>query len=490
MRRRLLTILLLLAAIAVTCFAVPFAQAIATGRTRELVLERTRDADRFAAMSTSNKNKLCPQAQRFHDLYGEDLVLVDAMGRVRCNTGVHLQDRTVRTALSEAGANELPGPAIDSLRPWGPAHILVTRHWGDPEQMRGAVLLVVNTAGARADIGAGWCGILAGALIALGASTVLALGLAQWILRPLDRLSHVVSELTAALPTPRGDNRPIEDAQNGPPEIRALARSVDTLALTVADSVDAQRQLVADTAHAMRNPLAALAIRLESLEPAVRGEAEVNFQGSVREVHRLTALLDGLLALAVAETPTDSQLGRAGTGTDSDTAGCDALLAAADRVDAWHSAFAKAGRTLRLDTPAPTAETAFPQSALIQILDVALSNSCRYAGDGASTTVLIRREPGAVTVSVTDDGTGVPAADIARLTERFFRGRGAAAGGSGLGLTIAAALAHRHGATLLLEPADPRGLRLILCMPLAGTAFADTATTRSPAGRGSEPCAR
>lgn len=474
MRRRLLTILLLLAAIAVTCFAVPFADTIATGRTREFVLDRTRDADRFAAMSTANKNKLCPQAQRFHDLYGEDVVLVDAMGRVRCNTGVHLNDPAVRTALTEAGANELPRQTTDSLRPWGPAHMLITRHWGDPEQMRGAVLLVADTVGARSDIAAGWCGILAGALIALGAYTVLALRLAQWILHPLDRLSHVVSELTAALPTPRGDDRPIEATENGPPEIRALARSVDTLALTVADSVDAQRQLVADTAHAMRNPLAALAIRLESLESAVRDEAETIFQGSVREVHRLTALLDGLLALGIAETPTDSQLGRAGI--DTETTGCDVVLAAADRVDAWHTAFAKAGRTLRLDAPEPATEAAFPQSALIQILDVALSNSCRYAGDGANTTVLIRRTPGAVLTSITDDGTGVPAADIARLTERFFRGRDAAAGGSGLGLAIAAALAHRHGGTLLIEPVDPHGLCLTLCMPTAG--------------RGSEPCAR
>lgn len=458
LRRRLLIVLLLAAVIAVAGFAIPFAGSISAGRTGQLVLDRTRDADRFAAMTTSNDQKLTQEARRYHELYGEGVVLIDSLGRVRCNAAVDLKDPAVRHALSEASANELPSSATDLL-PWGPAHILVARHWGDAEQMGGAVLIVASTATARADIATGWTALIAGALAALAAFTVLALRLARWILQPLDTLSRAVGELTAALPVPRGGDRPVTREENGPPEIRALRRSVDTLALTVADSVDAQRQLVADTAHAMRNPLAALAVRLESMEPAVRGETEPAFRGAVREVHRLTALLDGLLALAVAETPTDSQLGRAETVAEPR---CDGVVAAADRVDAWYTAFAQAGRTLTLDSEVRAAEMDFPESALIQILDVALSNSCRYAGPGADTAVVVRCPPGRVVVTVTDDGTGVPESDIARLTERFFRGGGAVTGGSGLGLTIAAALAHRHGGALTIEARRPHGLTLSL----------------------------
>jgi len=462
MRRRLLTVLLLLAAIAVAGFALPFAQAISAGRTWELVLDRTRDADRFATMMNSKNAKLPKEATLYHDLYGEGVVTMDSLGRVRYNAGVDLHDPAVQQAMTEASANELPHPAT-ALWPWGPSHILIARHVGEAEQMGGAVLIVASTSAARADITAGWARIAAGALVALAAFTVLALRLARWILHPLDTLSTTVGVLTAALPIPRGGHRPVTRKENGPPEIRALACSVDTLALTVADSVDAQRQLVADTAHAMRNPLAALAVRLESMELLVPAAAEVGFQGSVREVRRLSGLLDGLLALAVAETPTDSQLGRASITVEP---GCDAVVAAADRVDAWHSAFAKDGRTLTLEAGSAAAETTFPQSALIQILDVALSNSCRYAGPDASTSVVVRCPTGEVVVSVTDDGDGVSEADIARLTERFFRGRGAATGGSGLGLTIAAALAHRHGGTLLIEPVSPHGLTVRVTMPM------------------------
>ena len=103
------------------------------------------------------------------------------------------------------------------------------------------------------------------------------------------------------------------------------------MAHAVVDSADAQRQLVADTAHAMRNPLAALSIRLDSLEPAVGKRGRATFAGAAAEVERLTALLDGLLGLAVAEAVPDfDPTGAAAV----DAEPCDAVQVVADRFDA------------------------------------------------------------------------------------------------------------------------------------------------------------
>jgi signal transduction histidine kinase len=239
--------------------------------------------------------------------------------------------------------------------------------------------------------------------------------------------------------------------------------SFDAMALAVADSADAQRQLVADTAHAMRNPLAALTIRLDSLEPAIPAGAASTFRGAGAEVDRLTALLDGLLSLAVAETPAAFDMAHTAEGDDQ----CDAVQVAADRFDAWCSAFEAAGQRLRVPPMTERADVAVPADVLAQMLDVPLSNATRYAGAGAHVDLVVATEPGWVTVTVRDDGIGVPPDEIDKLTTRFFRGSSAGSGGSGLGLPIAAALAQARGGVLTVVATRPHGLAVSVRLPAA-----------------------
>jgi signal transduction histidine kinase len=70
-----------------------------------------------------------------------------------------------------------------------------------------------------------------------------------------------------------------------------------------------------------------------------------------------------------------------------------------------------------------------------------------------------------VTIIVSDQGPGIPAADRGRATERFFRGEAARqTPGSGLGLALVDAVAQLHGGSLHLEDAEP-GLRAVLTLP-------------------------
>ena len=71
-----------------------------------------------------------------------------------------------------------------------------------------------------------------------------------------------------------------------------------------------------------------------------------------------------------------------------------------------------------------------------------------------------KSSPGSFTIRVTDDGPGVPAEEMGRLTEREFRGgaaRSRATEGRGLGLHIARTVAERHGMVLALRPRDGGG---------------------------------
>ncbi|MEV6223662.1 HAMP domain-containing sensor histidine kinase [Nocardia fluminea] len=480
MRRRLLIALTVFAALAVLAFAIPLSLTAATSRTQELVLGRSGDADRFATLadaagSAGGVQALADEVARYHELYGENVLVVDARGAPIVNAGVEVSDPRIRAAVAAARRNQRP-QQVDRLTPWSAPVVLIARPVGTGVQVNGAVVIEASTAAARTSIARVWAVIAVGGLGAMVVFVLLALVLSRWVLRPLAAMSNAVAELTATLPKPRG-RAPITRNYGGPPEVRDLAESVDAMATAVADSVDAQHQLVADTAHAMRNPLAALMIRLDSLEYAVPGQASATFRGATAEVERLTALLDDLLELAVAQAPASF-----GTAVSTEER-CDPAQVVADRIDAWASAFDDAG--MRLTTVGrPSSATAvssappnigegagnhsaaaISSAALAQILDVALSNSCRYAGTGAHTVVAVSDEPGWVTVRVADDGQGVAPDELGKLTSRFFRGSAAAAGGTGLGLSIAQALAKAWGATLTVEAVRPHGLAVTVRVP-------------------------
>ncbi|QLY28407.1 HAMP domain-containing histidine kinase [Nocardia huaxiensis] len=461
MRRRLLAALTAFATLAVLAFALPLCLTAATSRTQQLISGRTGDADRFAALAATataldDRRALIREIDRYHELYGEAVLVVDARGEPVVNAGVDLTDPAITAAVSAARRNQRPATP-ERLTPWGQSTVLIARPIGSDVHVDGAVLIAASTTAARTDITRLWTVVAVGALAAMAACTALALLLARWVLRPLAGLSTAVSELTASLPSPHTPAT-MTRRHGGPPELRAVAESVDTMAAAVRDSAAAQRRLIDDTAHAMRNPLAALTIRLDSLEPAIPANAAGTFHGATREVERLTGLLDGLLTLAVAE-------GRDLTTPDT----CDATQIADDRIDAWRSAYDDAGMTLQ-HQPAPEdpADTAVSAAVLAQILDVALSNSCRYAGPGATTRLAVTTTPGWVSLTVTDNGTGVPADELDRLTTRFYRGSSAdGIGGSGLGLPIAAALTSARHGHLTLTAVEPHGLTVTIRLPAA-----------------------
>jgi signal transduction histidine kinase len=127
------------------------------------------------------------------------------------------------------------------------------------------------------------------------------------------------------------------------------------------------------------------------------------------------------------------------------------------------------------------------RDALSRIVRNLLSNAVAHAR--SRVTVALETAADQVTVTVDDDGPGIPAGDRERVFERFVRlepDRGAGSGGTGLGLAIARGLAERHGGAV--EATDPPagvGARLILRLPSvlpASAAFdrSDVANTTSP----------
>ncbi|RZL79246.1 MAG: HAMP domain-containing histidine kinase [Rhodococcus sp. (in: high G+C Gram-positive bacteria)] len=466
MRRRVLAVLLVFAAVAVVAFAVPLALATGAGRTQALRLSREADATHFASLAGQTQapgstTLLREEVARYHELYGEGVLIVDARGNLRAGAGLSPDDAGVASAITAGLRNQKQGIS-GSLTPWSADRVLSAVPVGTGAQVDGAVVMNVSTGAARESIRTSWLVIAAGALGALAAVTAVAIALSRWTVRPLGALTDRVGALTDAVPSPRPrarrtTGRP-SGRYSGPPEVQELAKAFDDMSNAVQASGQAQRQLIADTAHQLRNPLAALHFRLDSLGPHVSDAGAETYRRTGMEVDRLGGILDGLLALAVAESPDT---------TDDETShvGCDVGAVVADRADAWTEALGESAMGIVLGQPAEPLFADFRSSHLAQVLDVLLSNAHAYAGRGAMVRIDTGRSASGIEIRVSDDGVGVSDDEVGKLSSRFFRGSGAGQQGTGLGLSIATALVEGGGGSLAIAAATPHGLRVTVTLP-------------------------
>jgi signal transduction histidine kinase len=129
--------------------------------------------------------------------------------------------------------------------------------------------------------------------------------------------------------------------------------------------------------------------------------------------------------------------------------------------------------TLTLATAEPDLIGLVDAAGVRRALENLLGNAIKYSPDGGAVVVTVAREEGpagpVAVVAVRDQGMGVPAADVPRLAERFFRA-GNAVGrfpGTGIGLAAARQTAVAHGGRLSVDSAEGVGTTVSLWLPLA-----------------------
>ncbi len=292
-------------------------------------------------------------------------------------------------------------------------------------------------------------------VLAASALLVVAVG---WALRPLARLRN---EVRARSPQ---DLRPIS-VQGLPSDVQPLVEAINHHVARSHQQAEARRRFVDDASHQLRTPLATLATQvgfaLRESDPAEQRRALAAIKQQLDEAVRQT---NQMLALARADSGDSAEL-------QSEPVDLSAL--AQDLVRRWWNEARARGIDLGYEE-APVDGTAARPLALAQpaLLREAVSNllhnAIRYIPVGSQVTVQVGRAGDRARISVVDNGPGMPADELARAGERFFRGRGSLQPGSGLGLAIVKSIVERQGGSLELSSGTGTpGLQARIELPLA-----------------------
>jgi len=231
-------------------------------------------------------------------------------------------------------------------------------------------------------------------------------------------------------------------------EFDALAVAVNAMLDRIEQQTSTLRAAFDSIAHDLRTPLYRLRVRLEEaqLRADLPTEAHELITPALEELDRVQRTLATLLQISRAEA--------SGVTTHGDSVDLAAL--AANMVELYAPGMRAAGLEVVLNAPEPAQLTGNRQ-LLAQLITNLLENALKYVPAGGRVEVRVRNTPEAVSLSVADNGPGIPAGDREAALRPFVRVGDAAskATGSGLGLSLAAAVARLHRAQLTLGDNAP-----------------------------------
>jgi signal transduction histidine kinase len=314
----------------------------------------------------------------------------------------------------------------------------------------GAVVLARSLVPLDSAIRTLWLILGAVGIAAILGATLIAIWLARWVSRPLAGLDAAARKLAD------GDLEIRANTGSGPPELRRLASTFNTMAGRLEALVHGSRAVVADVSHQLRTPLAALRLRLDLLAAdAAETDPEMaaELAGAQDEVARLSRMVDGLLAVARAENVLPQP--RA----------IDVAELATERVAAWLPVAEDRG--IELTVTGAEVVGWLGEGHLEQVLDNLIANAldALSAGNGISVTVSHAGDGARITVA--DNGPGMSEEDRERAFLRFTSN---SPGGTGLGLAIVHRLTTSNGGTAQLTETPGGGLTVILDFPGPPTA--------------------
>jgi two-component system OmpR family sensor kinase len=289
-------------------------------------------------------------------------------------------------------------------------------------------------------------------------------------LRPVETMAAAADRITAGDLTSRvSPHDPATEVGRLGAALNGMLARIQAAVREREASEQATRQFFADASHELRTPLASLRANAELYQQGAlphRAQVDEAMGRITSEAQRMGNLVDDMLRLArLDQHPCQRQ------------ALVDLSVLAAECAE--RARIASPERTLHARI-APGLAADGDEEMLRRAIDNLLANVAVHTPPGTTATITATAVgDGTVSIEVSDDGPGVPAAQLPRIFDRFYRAPAQAhRPGSGLGLAIVAATAAAHHGTATAMPGHPQGLRIILTLP----ASRQPGTTRQSAG--------
>ena len=292
--------------------------------------------------------------------------------------------------------------------------------------------------------------------------------LARRLTRPLESLTIAADQMR------RGDYATRTNPPKSGDELERLTVTFNAMADTIESDVNElrrqeqlRRDLLANIAHDLATPLTAIQGFSEALADGVIADEEARQETAQligREVQRLRRLVSDVQEMSSLES------GRARL----ELAPLDMQALVDETLAVIRPECEQGGITLRNEIDPQTAPVLADSDRITQVLLNLLDNARRHTPAGGTIAVSARATGSMLNVCVSDSGTGIDAADLPYIFERFYRvdrARTASEGGSGLGLSIVKAIITAHGGNISAESSPEQGTRIYFSLPLVASGF-------------------
>jgi len=303
--------------------------------------------------------------------------------------------------------------------------------------------------------------ILAGIVVLLLAAA-LAVWLARRLTRPIREIERAATQLASGDLSSQADLPPNTDT-----DLAALGDTLNTMAAQLEASRGSQRAFLLSISHDLRTPLTSIRGYAEALADGTLDDADPDARKRAAtvigaEARRLERLVRDLLDLSRLD----------GREFSLNPTSCDASEVVRDAAEAFAPQARELGIALVVQVPGPAAPATLDADRVGQIVANLVENALKYAQTKVEVTNEVRGD--ALVIRVTDDGLGIPAAELTAIFTRLYTARGTSgrAVGTGLGLAIVQELAVAMGGDAHAESPDAGGARLVVTVPLARTAAA------------------
>ncbi len=224
-----------------------------------------------------------------------------------------------------------------------------------------------------------------------------------------------------------------------------------------------RRLFVSNVSHELRTPLTSVKSYLEALdEGALTESVAPNFvKVSLDETNRMMRMISDLLALSRI----DNQVKTLELELINFTAFVTFIL---NRFDQMKSQNEDKEYTIVRDYPVVPVWMEIDTDKMIQVIDNILNNAIKYSPDGGKITFSMKTTDSQLFVSISDEGLGIPKADLPKIFDRFYRvdkARSRAQGGSGLGLAIAKEIVKQHKGFIWAKSEYGHGSTFTIVLP-------------------------